>query len=81
MPIKVSKDWGYGFCVQLYICDTKGWVHQMGISLTSHKHVQAGMFLALVPYAARARKGLKLNFVLGVSLYFPFHLPWFEDAT
>lgn len=53
----------------------------MGLSLTSHKHVQAGIFLALVLYAARAHKGLKLNFVLGVPLYFPFHLPWFEDTA
>lgn len=77
----MSKDWDYGFCVHLYICDTKGCVHQMGISLTAHKHMQAGMFLAWVLYAARACKGLKLNFVLGVPLYFPFHLPWLEDAA
>lgn len=46
----------------------------MGISLTAHKHVQAGMFLARGLYAARACKGLKLNFVLGVPLYFPSHI-------
>lgn len=40
--------------------------------LTSHRHLQTGMFLACGLHGARTCKVARLNFVFGVPFIFPF---------